>query len=72
MKHIFDRAREDLTHEEMGSWIFFAYGVMESGIERMADEEDRIFNNMEHKHMIEDTLLKGIQQEIEARKGGIQ
>jgi len=65
MKHIYESAKTLLTPEELDSWIFFAYGVMESGIENMVTE--KVLSIAEQKRSIETVLLKGISQEIEYR-----
>jgi len=64
MKNIFKKAQKQLTHEEMGHWIFFAYGVMQSHI---TNSPKSLFTPEQQIKMTEDVLLKGINQELEAR-----
>lgn len=66
MKWIFKTAQLMLTHEEMNKWIYFAYGVMENGLDGI--NEDSILSIDERKRGVVTTLLKGIAQEVDARK----
>ena len=66
MKDVYEIARKELSAEEMRGWIHFAYGVFESAFERLG--QDEILSIKDQKDVVESTLLKGIQQELDARK----
>jgi hypothetical protein len=65
-KWIFKTAQLMLTAEELNNWVYFAYGVLENGLDSI--EEDGILSIEEQKRGVVTTLLKGITQEVDARK----